>query len=151
MKTLVFVLILISTTIFSVAREKKSDEAQIKETILNYIEGFYEANPDRMSKALHPELAKRSIWQGPEGNSFIKPATKSLIVHVTRMQKNNKAPEMNPDQKFKAKIKIFDIEQNSASAKVSTNKLNFFDYIHLVKYNGEWKILNVLWEPYKKK
>ena len=36
-----------------------SDEEQIKATALNYIEGWYEGNKDRMQEALHPKLVKR--------------------------------------------------------------------------------------------
>lgn len=151
MKKIMIVVLFLSTFIFTLAQEKKTDEAQIKEAVLNYVEGFYTADAVRMDKALHPELAKRAIMFNPDGKAFINPMSKSLLVHVTKMQKTRRAPEMNPDQKFKAEIKIFDIDQNCASVKVVTNKFNFFDYIHLAKYNGEWKILNVLWEPYQKK
>ncbi len=38
-----------------------SDADLIKQTALDYIEGWYEGNAERMERALHPELAKRIV------------------------------------------------------------------------------------------
>ncbi|MGP0055951.1 MAG: nuclear transport factor 2 family protein [Steroidobacteraceae bacterium] len=38
-----------------------ADSAAIKETLLNYVEGWYEGNAARMKRALYPDLAK-STW-----------------------------------------------------------------------------------------
>ena len=40
---------------------KHDDEAAIRATALNYVEGRYEGNPERMKAALHPDLAKRNV------------------------------------------------------------------------------------------
>ena len=48
-------------------------------------------------------------------------------------------------QEFKANITIFDISNDIATIKVTQNKYKFFDYIHLGKIDGEWKIINLLW------
>ena len=42
------------------------DDAAIKATALNYIEGWYEGDAARMESALHPELAKRMILTDPK-------------------------------------------------------------------------------------
>ncbi|HEX6315687.1 MAG TPA: nuclear transport factor 2 family protein, partial [Gemmatimonadaceae bacterium] len=36
-----------------------ADSAAIRAAALDYIEGWYEGNAERMERALHPELAKR--------------------------------------------------------------------------------------------
>jgi len=40
------------------------DNASIKKTALDYIEGWYAGDAARMERALHPELAKRMINSG---------------------------------------------------------------------------------------
>ena len=110
---------------------------------MNYIEGYYQADADRMAEALHPELAKRAIFADKEGNNFVSGMTKSLLIHATRHNDNKRA--INPDAEFEAYIEIFDILNDNASAKSTSNKFTFFDYFHLAKWNGEWKIVNVLW------
>ena len=131
------------------AQTKDETKAAIKETVLNYIEGFYQADAERMDKALHPELAKRVIRRDQEGNCFINPMVKTQLVFYTKHNKNQN--ELNKEEEFKAEITIFDIYENIASVKATTNKFAFIDYIHLGKFNGEWKIINVLWEPFPRK
>ena len=38
-----------------------------------------------------------------------------------------------------------DISNDIATVKVTQNKMNFIDYLHLSKIENEWKIINVLW------
>jgi len=42
-------------------RPADADLAAIRQTALDYIEGWYEGNAERMERALHPELAKRIV------------------------------------------------------------------------------------------
>src|SRR5262252_8145118 len=39
-----------------------ADQAAIKQTALDYIEGWYEGNAERMERSLHPDLAKRIVY-----------------------------------------------------------------------------------------
>ena len=41
-------------------------------------------------------------------------------------------------------LTILDIFENAASVKVIAR--DWIDYLHVGKYNGEWRIVNVLWE-----
>jgi len=41
----------------------EADKAAIRQTALDYIEGWYEGNSERMERALHPDLAKRIARQ----------------------------------------------------------------------------------------
>jgi hypothetical protein len=44
------------------SEQKKIDLNNIKTTALDYIEGWYEADINRMQRALHPNLAKRMVF-----------------------------------------------------------------------------------------
>jgi len=140
--------IILITTLFvifgvKIIAQTPADTVAIKECIMNYIEGYYQADANRMDKALHPELAKRAVFTDKAGNPFIQGMGKSLLIHATRNNTNKNV--LNPDAEFKAEIQIFDITGINASAKCTTNKFTFFDYFHLAKWNDEWKIINVLW------
>ena len=130
--------------IFQMNAQTKADTLGIKEASLNYIEGYYQADAARMEKAIHPELAKRVIRETPEGEIFLSGMGSSLLVYITKVNKNENL--LNPDEKFKAEVIIYDIQNNSATVKIKNNKYNFFDYAHLGKFNGEWKLVNVLWD-----
>jgi hypothetical protein len=120
--------------------QTRIDTLQIKETALNYIEGYYNADTLRMKKAIHPELAKRIAIKSEEGYIMIKNTGSSELVLATLKSKKAESKDA-----FKASINIYDISNNMATLKVTSNKLKFIDYLHMVKINNEWKILNVLW------
>ena len=39
---------------------------------------------------------------------------------------------------------MLDVYENAASAKIIA--ATWIDYLHLARWNGQWKIVNVLWE-----
>jgi len=117
--------------------------SDIKETILNYVEGYYTADWQRVTKAVHPELAKRIVWT--DSASGLAAVNNSGASQLIMAAKRNRKPD-NSGEPFKADVQIFDIFKNVATAKVATNKMKFIDYVQLVRINGEWKIINVLWE-----
>jgi hypothetical protein len=147
MKTISFTALMIvaTTVVFGQDKTKSSaDETAIRETVLNYVEGFYTADTKRMSQALHPELAKRIIQQDTvAGTSMLGNMGATALVFATGHQKPRTEKQ---DEPFRADIRIYDVFKNVATVKVVTNKFRFIDYIHLGKFNGQWKIVNVLWE-----
>ena len=56
--------LLVGAAAFAVVPE---DEAAIKATALDYLEGWYSGDAERMERALHPDLAKRIVRVDPEG------------------------------------------------------------------------------------
>jgi hypothetical protein len=68
----------------------------------------------------------------------------SELLFNTSHNKNQNV--LNPNDPFKATVTIFEIYRKIATVKVSTNKFKFIDYLHVGKVDGEWKIINVLWE-----
>ena len=120
------------------------DSLKIKITSINYVEGFYMNDAKRMASAIHAELTKRIIMKDDAGNMMIKNMGFSELLYNTKKNKNTNIK--NPTAPFEAKVKIYEIYKAVATAKVVTNKFKFIDYLHLAKIDGEWKIVNVLWE-----
>ena len=131
-------------TIFFISHsysQTKEDSLAIKNCASNYIEGFYEGNAERMEKALHPELAKRIVRTDPQsGRQRFDQMSALTLINITKAGGGKSIPQ---DQRI-FEFKILDITGNNAS--VRTVAKGFFDYIHLAKWNGEWKIVNVLWD-----
>jgi hypothetical protein len=126
------------------AHSQTNDTAAIKQAALNYVEGFFNADWQRVSKAVSPELVKRIIIKDTLGNFAISNMGASQLIYSAKHNKNTNI--LNPGQPFKADVIIYDIYGKTATAKVVTNKFKFVDYLHLGKIDGEWKIVNVLWE-----
>jgi putative lumazine-binding protein len=123
-----------------------ADSAAIKQTALDYIEGWYEGNAERMEKALHPELAKRIVRTNPEGRSRLDQMGAMTLVQYTRRGGGKETPK----EKQQKDVTILDVFENAASVKVVAT--DWVDYLHMAKSNGQWVIVNVLWElkPQKK-
>ncbi len=96
-----------------------------------------------MEKALHPELVKRSIQMTKDGREFVVNRGASFMIMAAANNSNRHAA--NPEEPIKSIVEIYDIFGNAACVKVSSNQYGFTDYLHIGKYYGEWKILNVMW------
>lgn len=115
------------------------DLAAIRQTALDYIEGWYEGNAERMDRALHPELAKR-IMVANNGQSILDHMGKEKLVAGTRAGFGTSTPK--PEQQ--KDVTVLDVYQNAASVKIVAR--DWIDYLHMAKWNGKWVIVNVLWE-----
>ena len=106
-------LIVTSSNLFP---QTEKDTLLIKGTALNYIEGLYTNNYERMEKALHPELAKRVIKKDENGNYRLSNMGYSELIYYSKAWK----PKFeNPEEEFKADIIIFDISNDIATIKVT--------------------------------
>lgn len=118
-----------------------ADDAAITKTALDYIEGWYEADAARMERALHPELAKRMISTDPKtGRSQFNQMGAMALVERTRAGAGRRIPK----ERQQKEITILDRYQNAAVVKIVAS--DWVDYLEEAKFDGEWKIINVLWE-----
>ena len=124
------------------AQTTSSDEsAAITKTALDYIEGWYAGDAARMERALHPELAKRMISTDPKtGRSQFNHMGAMALVERSRDGSGKKTPQ---DRQLK-EVTILDRYNNAAVVKIVAS--DWIDYLEVAKFNGEWKIINVLWE-----
>lgn len=128
-------------------RASATDTEAIRQTALDYIEGFYEGDAERMERALHPDLAKRIVQTSPANNrSSLGQQSALTLVQYTRMR----AKTPTPKEQQQKDITILDVFENAASVKIVAS--DWIDYLHVGKFNGRWVIINVLWElkPAKK-
>lgn len=127
---------------FKAQAQSAADTTGIKETVMNYIEGFYTADADRMEKALHYDLAKRYVTPERNGRNYVQNMTAMMLYQVTKMQEDKSVE----NGKLKCDIKISEIYGNVAIVRAETDFFTFVDFIQLGKIDGEWKIVNVIWE-----
>lgn len=123
------------------AAPEAADSAAIRATALDYIEGWFAGDVERMERALHPELVKRILVTDQEtGRDWVDGMGMTKLVEGTRHGFGREIPE----DARRTDVTILDITGRAASVKVDAGP--WVDYMHLVRENGEWKILNVLWE-----
>jgi hypothetical protein len=141
-KTFSLIAIVLFVSISALAQTETPDEnAAITKTALNYIEGWYEGDAARMESALHPELAKRMIYTDPKsGRSQFNHMGAMALVQGTRRGGGKQTPK----EKQLKEVTILDRFNNAAIVKIVAS--DWIDYLSVAKFNGEWKIINVLWE-----
>jgi hypothetical protein len=135
-------LLLLSTAVSGTARaQSAADSAAIRATALDYAEGWYEGNADRMARSLHPELVKRILVRDTTtGKTMVQGMGASVLVNSTRHGYGKETPK----ERQQKDVTILDIFGNAASAKAVM--ADWVDYMQLGKVDGRWVIVNVLWE-----
>lgn len=112
----------------------------IRRTALDYIEGWYEGNAERMERSLHPELAKRMVETSSKGKSRLNQMSAMTLVQRTRRGGGKDTPR----ERRQRDVTILDVFQNAASVKIVASE--WVDYLQMAKVDGRWVIVNVLWE-----
>lgn len=113
--------------------------AAIEATCFDYVDGQLEGDPDRVARALHPDLAKRAvIGDTPYERLGLRRMSKEELVELTR-QGVLKTPETQWDRS----CRVLDVTDNAASVRLETPW--FVDYFHMGKFENRWIIVNALW------
>lgn len=122
--------------------QTSADSAAIRQAALDYIEGWYEANPDRMAKAVHGDLAKQIVVRDrPGAREFVRDMSATELIEGTRAGGGSKTPA----ERKRRDVTILDISYGKAGS-VKVVASDWVDYLHVAKVDGQWKIVNVLWE-----
>lgn len=131
------VLTAVSTTTTATA-QTSADSAAIVASSLDYIEGWYTGDEERMERALHPDLAKRIVFTDEEtGDSELGEMGADQLVAGAERGIGKNAPDKRAD------VTILDIYQNTASVRIDAGE--WIDYLHIARWNNQWVIINVLW------
>ena len=121
------------------------DEKGIKAAILDYVEGIYEVDPDRIRRSVHPDLEKFGFYRSSgDGEYQVMPMTfDQLVALAAEYNTDGKIPEDAPKE-----IVLLDVQDQTAAAKLTADW--GIDYFHLAKYDGRWMIVHVLWQSVAK-
>jgi hypothetical protein len=120
--------------------EPDADAAAVKQTVLDYFEGWFEGDPARMERALHPELVKRSLERNASGGESLRTITAPMMVEATAQ---GGAKENHPGE-LRIDIEIEDILGDLAN--VTVRSAVYIEYLHLARGADGWKIVNDLWQ-----
>jgi hypothetical protein len=120
--------------------QSAADSAAIRATALDYIEGWWTGNAERMERALHGKLAKRMVVTDSTGHSRLVDMTALELVQNVRAGGGTRTPA--PEQR--SDVTILDTFRNAAIVKIDAGA--WIDYLQEAKWNGRWVIVNVLWE-----
>lgn len=137
--SLTLILLLTNSIIFG---QTKQDSLAIKQAALDYIESQHKPNPSQMERALHPRMVKRTFWKDKAtGKDYVRETTtESMVLLAESYNLNGDKFPSSP----KKEVLFLDVSERTASVKLIADE--WIDYMHIVKINGNWKIINVLWQ-----
>ena len=116
-----------------------NDAAAIAATVADYYLGWYDADGDRMARALHPDLAKRGWNPGPDGVPALRSTTYDGMVHGAREGAGRR------DDPAERRYEMRDLTVHRDVASVNVFAVPYVDLLHLVRTAHGWRIVNALW------
>lgn len=107
----------------------QTDEAGARACLENYMSG----EGDRVEKAFHPSASMKYL-DGQTGEFKDVP----IADYIARVKANTTKSER------KIEIVSLNVEGNAANGKIKieTDKVILYDYMNMLKINGEWKIVS---------
>jgi hypothetical protein len=118
---------------------RPEDAAAISACVLDYFEGWFDGDPERMERALHPGLAKHAIGQDPARSETLDVTTRDEMVEATR-QGRGRLRDV-PDRAIR--IDIAAVSGNIAS--VVVHSAVYVEYALVCRTADGWRITSTLW------
>ena len=118
---------------------RPDDAEAIRRCVLDYFEGWFDGDADRMDRALHPGLAKHSLGQDRERSGRLDVTTKDEMVEATRRGVGRTRDVPNRA----IRIDIAGVSGDIASAIV--HSAVYIEYLLLARTTDGWRITDALW------
>ena len=139
-----FVILLAVLTPLTSAAQHTSDKEGIKMAVLDYVDGIYLVQPERIERSVSKNLAKVGYWRAKDATEYKEsPMTYDQLYSVAETW--NKEGQVDPKTARKD-IEILDMMDKTAVVKLSAHW--GMDYLNLAKVDERWMIINVLWQSY---
>ena len=116
------------------------DKEGVRKAALDYVEALYNVQPERIEKSVHPSLVKRGFYKRDAESPYTEsPMSYEQLLNLAKTW--NKEGKRNTSVK---EVAVLDVLDQTAVAKVTAAW--GVDYLLLGKYDGVWKISQILWQ-----
>ncbi|MGH7594777.1 MAG: nuclear transport factor 2 family protein [bacterium] len=138
-----FAVLCFTLTSIAIAQQGDDHEA-VRQAVLDYVEGIYQVQPERIERSVSRELAKVGYWREKDGASYAE--SRMSFDQLVGVAKNwNKNGRVDAKTALK-EVVIFEVVDQTATVKLRAHW--GIDYMHLAKKDGKWLIMNVLWQSH---
>ncbi|MGH7452751.1 MAG: nuclear transport factor 2 family protein [bacterium] len=143
-KTL-FTIAMLYVTLASIAIAQQTDDREaVRQAVLDYVEGIYNVQPERIERSVSRELAKVGYWREKDGAPYAE--SRMSFEKLMEVAKNwNKNGRVDAKTALK-EVMIFEVLDQTATVKLRAHW--GIDYMHLAKKEGNWLIVNVMWQSH---
>jgi hypothetical protein len=111
--------------------------AALEACVRDYYESWYTGDGERMARALHPALAKRSFGQDRPGTPTVEDISAQQMIDAAAAGRGRSAAGRKLD------IQIAEVGGGIASVNVFAD--HYVDLLHLIETPDGWRIINALW------
>jgi hypothetical protein len=124
----------------STVAQSSEESAAVERAALDYLEGFYEGSTEKIRRGVHPDVVKFgfAMQDGSYGGSPM--SFDEMLAYATNVKESGRQRDENTVKR----VEILDILDQTAAVKVYAWWGS--DYLHMAKYEGDWKIVQVLWQ-----
>ena len=116
-----------------------NDRDAVRQAALNYVTAVYESKPELIEQSVHPQLTKHGFMRQADGTYKQGQMTYAQLLDVAR----NWNKERKRDTSVK-EVQVLDVLDQTATAKIRASW--GIDYMQLAKFDGTWKIINIVWQ-----
>jgi len=123
--------------------ETNADHTAVEQAVLDYVEGIYDVQPERIERSVHKDMKKYGFWrEGADKPYQGMPMTFEQLVELAgKYNAEGRIPEDAPK-----KVEILDLLDQTAVAKLTASW--GIDTFQLAKFDGKWKILHIMWQSH---
>lgn len=118
---------------------RPEDSAAIRSCLLDYFDGWFDGDAQRLDRALHPGLAKHALGQDAVRSERLDVTTRDEMVAATQHGVGRQRDE--PDRAIR--IDITSVSGDIASAIVHSTV--YVEYALLARTGDRWQITSTLW------
>ena len=116
------------------------DHAAVERAVLDYVEACEQARPELIERSVRPDLHKLGFRRLESGEFKSSPMTFERLVELS----GELLPGGHVPDDATHSVEVFDVLDKTATAKLTA--FWGIDFMHLVKEEGHWKIVQVLWQ-----
>jgi hypothetical protein len=138
-------LFLILGVAVSLNAQPTSDQQAVRRAALDYIDALYNADPSLIERSVHKDLDKRGFYWD---NDAYKEGRMSYAELIKLAGTWNQGDKRKLAQAARD-VTVYEVNDQTASAKVTAQW--GLDYLLLAKYEGRWKIIEIVWQSPPKK
>ena len=113
-----------------------NDEAPIVACVLDYFDGWFDGDADRMERALHPKLAKRAL---EDDGWTLNETTAEWMIDATE---RGIGRQRDPGDRA-IEVQVDDV--HGPIANVTVRSAVYREYVQLARTADGWRIVNTLW------
>ena len=140
MRKISFCLTLIAFSFLSFAQ---TQQELVTNAVKDYVDAFYYGDTSKIHASISINVIKYGYYM-PKGKTIYEGepmSFKEMIDYAAGVKKRGASPNV---EKFPKKIEVFDVLDQTASAKLTAWWGT--DYLLLAKLNDRWMITHVLWQ-----